>query len=283
MPNRIVDEKREADISITNSGGIPRIEETYVFLVEAESKNTSRFSVSQTPNLPVVNVSASSFGLTICKSKNCVRRENSPTLWDVTCVFSSEVEEGQDSQDPETNPTAWIPIYETKFERVQVVVTRDFAGNVVANSAKERFPVGLTVTRKLPVWEFYQFEPATVSDETIIDRSETVNSTTFRGKASDTLLCTVVSSSIGFYYGNRLRFTRYSLMYDKLTWKHKRLDVGRSYLDGTTRKPYLLDGVVIDGNLNGTGGKVAANAPPAILEFEMYDSIDFNSFIRVPS
>jgi hypothetical protein len=282
MPNIIRGETREADINITNSGGIPRIEETYTFLVEADSKNTSRFEVLTTPGLPFVNVTQSSYGLTVCRAKTATRRPDTAKMWDVVCTFSSEVEEGQDNQDPTTDPVAWVPIYETKFERVQVVVTRDFAGDPIANSAGQPFPNGLTVTRKLPVWEFYQFEPATVSDEDVIDRSEIVNSATFRGKAPDTLLCTVLSSSIGFYYGTRLRFTRYALMYDKLTWLHKRLDVGTVFKDGSTLKPYTdSEGNVIEGGLNGTGGKVAVGTGPAILEFEMYDSKDFNSFLRV--
>lgn len=282
MPNTIRGERRVGDFTISSSGGVPRIEETYVFLVEAESKNTSRFEVARTPGLPLVGVTVSSYGLTRCASKSCQRMEGKATLWEVTCVFSSEIEEGQDSQDPNSDPVEWIPIYETKFERVQTVVTRDFAKKAIVNSAGQEFPVGLTITRKLPIWEFYQFEPATVDDEEVIDRSETVNLHTFRGKPAQTLLCSVLSSAIGFYYGTRLRFTRYSLMYDRKTWKHKRLDVGTQYKDGATLKDYLsTDGSIMMGGLNGSGGKVAPGAEPAILEFEMYDKKDFNSFLRV--
>jgi len=281
MANTIKGERRVGDIRITSSGGIPRIEETYVFLVEADSKNTSRFEVQRTNGLPRVNIDVSSYGLTVCRSKNASRLEGNAKLWEVTCEFSSEVEEGQDNQDPESNPTAWIPIYETKFERVQTVVTRDFAGAAIANSAGQPFPNGLTITRKLPVWEFYQFESAGVTDEQIINRSETVNSLTFRGKSASTLLLTVISSQVGFYYGNRLRFTRYSLMYDRFNWKHKRLDVGTVYKDGALLRPYLdNDGNVIEGGLNGSGAKVASGDPPAIREFEMYDELNFSLFLR---
>ena len=282
MPNIVKGPKRVGDIRITNAGGIPRIEETYEFLVEAEDRFVSQFEVSQTPGLPVVNVDVSSYGLTVCRSKACTRDDQIARNWHVVCEFSSEVEEGQDNQDPNTDPTAWIPIYETKFERVPIVVTKDFAGDAIANSAGQPFPNGLTVTRKLPMWEFYQFEPATVSDEDVIARSEVVNSTSFRGRAAHTLLCSVMSSSIGFYYGVRLRFTRYSVLYDRLNWKHKRLDVGTVFLSGGNLAPYLdNDGNVIEGGLNGSGAKVAVGSPPAILEFEMYDAIDFHSFLRV--
>ena len=282
MPNSVRGSKRVGEMRITNAGGIPRLEETYEFFVDAHDEFTSQFSVSQTPGLPKVNITPSAFGLTICRSKTVTRDDKIATLWHAICEFSSEVEEGQSSQDPNTNPTAWIPIYETKFERVPVVVVRDFAGTAIANSAGQAFPNGLTVTRKLPMWEFYQFEPATVTDEQVIDRSEVVNSATFRGRAENTLLCTVMSSTIGFYYGVRLRFTRYSVIYDRLTWLHKRLDVGTVWKDGTTLNAYLdAQGNVIEGGLNGSGAKVTGGSPPAIRTFAMYDSVDFNTFLRV--
>ena len=282
MPNTIIGERRVGDISLTSSGGIPKIEETYVFLVQAESKNTSRFEVIRTAGLPIVNVTPSSYGLTVCRSKSAKRDPEKATLWEVTCGFSSEVEENQDSQDPETPPTEWVPIYETKFERVQMVVTRDYAGDAIANSAGQPFPNGMTITRKLPQWEFYQFEPASVSDETVIARSETTNSGTFKGRAAKTLLCVVLSSQIGFYYGTRLRFTRYSLTYDVLKWTHKRLDVGTVYLSGSDHLPYLDDsGNIMEGGLNGSGAKVTVGDPPSILEFDMYNAVNFSTFLRI--
>jgi hypothetical protein len=280
MANVVTGEKRNGSISIRSSGGVPIIDETYVFTVKSDNKNNSRFEIMRTPDLPVVGVSKSSYGLTVCRSKTAERDEKNPLYWDVTCTFSSEVEEGQQNNDPEAPPTEWVPIYETKFERQQLVVVKDFAGNPIANSAGQSFPTGLTISRFLPVWEFFQFESATVSDETIIGRNEVVNSDTFRGRAANTLLCTVMSSVIGFYYGQFLRFTRYSLKYNPSNWKHKRLDVGTIYLSGGDKLPYLDDGTppnVIDGPLNGSGAKAAT---PAIREFEMYPTMAFNSFLR---
>jgi len=281
MANVVLGEKREGDISIRSSGGIPVIDETYVFLVESDSKTNSRFVISQTSGLPVVGVTVSSFGLTVCKSKVAVRREDNPLLWDVTCTFSSEVEEGQGNQETEEDPTEWTPIYETKFERRQVVVTVDKDGDPVATSAGTPFTNGMTTSRFLPVWEFFQFEPATVSDETVIGRNEVVNTSTFRGRAAKTLLCTVLSSQIGFYYGLPLRFTRYRLVYDKYNWRHKRLDADTWYIAAGVRTPYVDSaGNVILGPLNGSGGQVSVGSPPAVLSFDMYEDVDFNSFLR---
>lgn len=284
MPNTVKGERRVGDISIRSSGGIPLVEETYVFLVEAESKDASRISVMFTPGLPVVNQTVSSFGLTVCRTMNAVRMAGKATLWEVTCGFSSEVEENQigSSGQAQADPTQWVPVYETKFERVQQVVSRDYAGNPIVNSAGQRFPAGLTITRKLPQWELYQFEPATVTDMDVINRSEVVNSVAFRGFGIKTILCVVLSSQIGFYYGARLRFTRYSLTYDPYDWRHKRLDIGRAFKSGATLLPYTdNDGNIIEGALNGTGGKVAAvGDDPSILNFDMYNAVNLSSFIR---
>ena len=282
MSNVVLGERRVGDISIRSNRGIPVIEETYVFLVRAASKNTSRIMVSQTPGLPIVNQTFSSFGLTICRSKSAVRQEGKADLWEVTCGFSSEVEENQIGQGSQADPTQWTPVYETKFERVQQVVSQDFAGDPIVNSAGQRFPAGLTITRKLPQWELYQFELPTITDIDVINRSEVVNSETFRNFPAKTILCVVLSSQIGFYYGARLRLTRYSLTYDPYDWTHKRLDIGRAFKSGANLLPYTdNDGNIIEGALDGTGGKVAAvGDDPAILSFDMYNAVDLNSFIR---
>jgi hypothetical protein len=277
----ILGEHRSGGIKIRSAGGIPKIDETYIFRVQAANKNVSRFNIVQIPGLPIVNQTVSSYGLTVCRSKTAERSEENPLFWEVTCEFSSEVEEGQGGQDEQTPPTEWTPVYETKFERRQVVVTRDQAGTAIANSAGQPFENGLTVSRFLPVWEFFQFEPATVSDETVIGRNEVVNSGSFRGRAAKTLLCTVVSSQIGFYYGQPLRFTRYRLVFDYMTWQHRRLDVGTVFLSGGNLNAYTdNDGNVILGGLNGSGAKVAAGSPPAIRAFDMYPSVSFSSFLR---
>jgi hypothetical protein len=204
----------------------------------------------------------------------------------VTCEFSSEVEEktGGNQGSPYTAPTAWVPVYETKFERFQEVVNKDLSDDPIVNSAGQSFPEAITVTRKIPMWEFFQFEPSSVTDEVIIARSETVNNATFRTRPAGTLLLTVLTSVIGFYYGTRLRLTQYNIRYNKKGWQHQRLDVGTASLDGGQLKPYFdndQDQNIILGGLNGAGGKVAAGVEPAILTFDIYDEINFSSFLRV--
>jgi hypothetical protein len=283
MPNTIIGEKREGSTKIRSSRGLATLEETYEFLVRSDNKNNSRINILGTPGLPRVNRTASAFGFTICKSLDAKRDTKNPLIWHVTASFSSEVEENQsgpNSSDPQADPVEWVPVYETKFERLQEVVTKDRDGDSVANSAGQPFETGLTISRFIPVWEFYQFEPASVDDETIIDRNETINSASFKGKPAKTLLLSIVSSVVGLYYGAPRRLTQYAIRYNSREWTHKRLDVGTVYLDGSVHKPYTdNEGNVILGALDGSGAKQTPGTAPATLEFDIYPEISF-SFLR---
>ena len=263
MTHKLIGETRQGGFSVKSSGGVPTLVETYEFRVKADSINASRLSVSFTPGLPIVNQTISSFGLTTCRSKDATRDSINPLYWDVTCEFSSEVEENQDRGGADefgSDPVEWTPIYETRFERISEIVNVDRDNDPIVNSRNEMFPEGMTRTRFIPIWTFFQFEPPTVTDETIIARNEVVNSATFKGRAEKTLLCTVVKSTIGFYYGQRLRFTQYELRYNVRTWRLKRLDMAS---DGTP--------------LNGFGA--AASGLPFTLVFDQFADSDF-AFLR---
>jgi hypothetical protein len=264
MTHQLIGEARQGGFSVKSSGGVPTLVETYEYRVKADSINASRISVSFTPGLPIVNQSISAFGLTTCRSKDATRDPINPLYWDVTCEFSSEVEENQDRGGADefgSDPVEWTPIYETRFERMSEIVNVDVNGDPIDNSRNEMFPEGMTRTRFIPIWTFFQFEPPTVTDETIITRNEVVNSGTFKGRAAKTLLCTVVKSTIGFYYGQKLRFSQYELRYNVRTWQLKRLDMAS---DGTP--------------LNGSGA--ASAGAPAILTFDQF-ATDSLSFLRV--
>ena len=284
MPSILKDNSptRDGGFTIRSVNGLPVIDETYSFIVVVEAANVPYSAVYTTPGLPVVNVTRSPQGLGVCRSKVCRRWTQNPLYWTVTCEFSSAVDERSQTQDPDIDPVTWVPVYETKHERLQEVVTRDKSDQPIANSVGRPFANGLTITRLIPVWEFYQIDPP-VDDETIIDRMETVNDTTFKGRAEKTLLLIILSSVVGFYYGQRRRLTHYQLKYNKKTWKHKRLDVGTTYLDAGDEKPYTDKfGNVILGGLDGvTGAKVAVGEPPGIVEFDMHEPINFNTFLRI--
>lgn len=271
---------RKGDISlrITKSG--PVADQTWSFIVQADSVNESRLAVAASVNLIIGQSTVD--GVCILKDLKGSFRPENPLIWDFIGEFSSESEEGAGGTngDPNSDPLTWVPIYRTRFERVQQVRNKDINGDTIANSAGQAFEQGIIITRKLPVWDFFQFESAALSDEAIIARSETINSAAFRGRATHTLKLDVLSSEIGFYYGQRMRLSQYQLTYDKDKWTDKREDTGTVYLDGSELKSYVADGNVILGALNGSGGKQAPGTAPAVLEFDVYEELDFNSFLR---
>lgn len=284
MPSYIKDgtQTRDGGFTIRSVGGLPVIDETYSWIVVVDAPNVPYSTVYSTPGLPTVGITQSPQGLGICRSKTAKRWTQNALYWTVTCEFSSAVDERSNVQNPAVDPVTWVPVYETKFERLQEIVTKDKSGKAIANSAGRPYSTGLTVGRYIPVWEFYQIE-APVSDETILDRMETVNEFAFKGRAAKTLLCIVLSSVVGFYYGQKRRLTQYSLKYNKTKWTHKRLDTGTTYISGTDEKPYTDDfGNIINGGLDGTtGAKVAFGEPPGVREFDIYTPSNFNTFLRV--
>lgn len=303
----LLGEKRDGNGRIRSRSGLPVYEESYSYLVQADSVHESRDSVLATIGLPVVNLTTSAGGFAVCRGLAATRREANPLYWDVTAEFSSEIDEqSTGSTDITTNPPeTWVPIYETKFERYQKIVATDEAGQPFVNSVGDAFETGLTVTRHIPIWEFFQFEPATVTDEQVIDRSEKVNDDEFKGRAAKTLLCVVMSSVIGRYYGQLRRLTQYQLKYNVDDWRLKMLDVGyRHYNNGATSVvPYnakilASGGYTTDnlenilGNLDGAGQPaggydgatdfaVIDGTEPAIVYFDQYATINFETFLRI--
>jgi hypothetical protein len=280
----LLGQARIGDISIrSSSGGFPVLEETWSFIVRADSVNEDRLDIQAATGM-TVGLTTVADGFAVCRGISGSFRPDNPLIWDFTAEFSSEVEENSGGGDPESDPEAWVPVYRTKFERIVEAASTDINDDAIANSAGQPFEVGVMIPRYIPIWEFYQFEPASVSDEVIIARNEVVNSGVFLGRAAKTLLCSVMSSEIGFYYGARRRLTQYQLKYNFKNWRHKRQDTGTVYLDGSDLLPYLDDGTppnVILGPLDGSGAKATAGDPPFVLEFDIYNAVDFSSFLRV--
>lgn len=281
MANEIVGEKRDGGARIRSSNGSAVLEETYIYIVRCDLKDESRINVLNTEGLPKVNITV--LGPCVCKTKSAQRWPDKPNYWNVTCEFSSEVEEGQggeETQDPTSDPVAWTPVYETNYERIQEYSIVDRDDDPIVNS-NGRFFAGLNMTRSIPTWTFWQFELPSVTDDQILLRSETVNSNEFRGRPAKTLLLIVNKSIVGFYYGQRLRFTSYTLKYNRKNWRRKLADVDTGYIFSGAFKPHVVNGVPVLAMLDGNGGLVSDGDPPEILEFDEFEEIDFNDFLRV--
>lgn len=272
--------KREGNARIRSRNGAPVYECQYSYIVEATTVDEDYMDVISTPGLPVVGVTAEPSGFAVCTGVVATRRIENPKIWDVVADFSSDIDDSSGSGgDPSSDPETWIPLYETKFERYQEPLIVDFSGNPVVNTAGQKFQNQLIRTRFIPMWDLFQLESATVTDTTVLGRTEVVNSGTFKGRAAKTLLCTVVSSVIGRYYGQLRRLTRYQLRYKQETWKVKRLSTGTAYMPTTGTKLVPFEGG-IEGGLDEFGFAVDAGQPPHVLEFDVFQSVSF-SFLRV--
>ncbi len=284
MPTLLTpDGKREGGIRASYERGVITREEDWHFQVRADSLIQDRgIILFGTPGLPIIGQTVTN-GM-LCKSGDATRHPDDGLRWDAVFTFTNaQDEDNNQGQQNAGDPTLWIPIRKTLYDRTEEVFTKDINGKADVNSAKESFNSGFTISRKIPVWEFTQWESLSVTDEVLIDRNETVNSVTFKGKAAKTLLLTVVDSAVGFYYGYRCRMTTYRLAYNVKKWTLKRLDVGYNYSDGTKLLPWLYDKTQILGPLNGSGGKsLSGGLPgtPAEIEFDIYQSSNF-SFLRV--
>jgi hypothetical protein len=282
---RLIGEKREGDVNLTSKNtGEVTIEETYTYTVQADSKTDNRLYVASCPGLPVVGVTVSAGGLAVCKSIRGERSPDNPTIWTFTANFSSEIDENNDQQ-PGTDPEAWVPVRKTIFEKLEYRAVEDASGEKYCTSAGESFKGGIPQTLWLLSWEFSQFENISVTDEDLMDRNEVVNGSTFKGKSAKTLLCRIMESSVGFFYGQKRRLTKYRLTWKKDKWTDKVLDIGTYYLDASGNKIPFLDkpGNVTEGALNGSGAAVAKTnppTPPSTLEFDRYETSSF-SFLRI--
>lgn len=125
------------------------------------------------------------------------------------------------------------------------------------------------------------------------NRCDTVNSHAFMGRDAGKLLLEVRRAEIGTYFGFRAWKIEYAMKYNKNGWLHKVADMGYRYKEydpaasAFVKKPFVSDesGAVFLGKLNGTGGPVAdqIDDDPAELSFRVYDTLDFNTFIRMTS
>ncbi|MGN6545929.1 MAG: hypothetical protein ACTHK7_12820 [Aureliella sp.] len=263
----------------------------FSFLVKADAIDQDRIQVAACPGLPIVgDTTISGYGM--CVGKRGTRREQNPLYWDFECEFSTEVEEGTDPQTPQqqgSDPTAWIPTAELQFKVMDEVVRRDKSTipKLWQNSAKSMFETGLTIPRTILRRDFYQFEPITTTIDQLEDRNNKINDATFLGRDAKTLLLQIRAAKIGYYYGTRCWLVEYSMKYKEDDWRIKMLDVGYSYLDGSSprkRKPYMDDDkqTIILGGLDGFGNPVDnQETDPEILYFERYETMDFSSFIRL--
>lgn len=189
----------------------------------------SRLDILTTIDLPIPNVTPSPSGLGTCTGMTASRSDSNVLIWDVTATFSSKAENGNESSDPNTDPTTWVPLRETYLEPYETVLLSAVDGKPFVNGVGVPSASAPSQPKDNIRWDFAQIESAAVTDEEIAERNNTINNAAFKGRLKHTLLLKVRRSVIGRYYGTLRRLTEYSLVWNKDNWHRKFANVGNTF------------------------------------------------------
>jgi hypothetical protein len=286
MASQIVgSEKIPGSITVTRGSETQlTITEQYEFLVESDDKFATRQEiVFNTPGLPITGVLYVSNGL-VCKSKRAERLAENPFYWKVVCEFESGREDQkQSTSQPDSNdPTTWVPVFVVdSFETKDRVLVKDKSASQepIVNGAGTRFETPLVEKITLCSFSFVQFEDSSLTLKTIMDRNETINTSTLDVYAAKTLKLNVTEAALGYYAGVLCWRIAYKVTYDRDTWDTTLFNVGPFYKSGGTLLPYKYKGVQIVGNLEDDGTMRSMLSAPLTITFQDKRDIDF-SFIR---
>lgn len=310
MAISIIGERRGGSGGIRLSGKNIEFVETRIYLIDGGDKNQTRIDILSTSGLPIVGTTVLSTGA-ICSSKQAERLEINPRYWEVTCEFATSVNDQSqsDPNNPNPDPTTWVPIYKISYENDQEPRIKwvDAAGksHPLVNSASQAFSSPLMKLRKIGVFRFYQYESDSLSEQTIMDRAGKVNAGSFKGFPKWSLLLDVIDSERGYYNGYPARKVDYELRYKKgwapstwykpsvagrvtsfalstdySGWAEMVLDTGIVKIDtGKIVTAFDDNGNRMEVGLNGSGAAVPVTEYPAVLGFPP-ETINFNSFLR---
>lgn len=275
--------------SFNSNDGELNFKTSIVYRVEADQVTFDSTYVMATAGLPIVRYSFITLanGLNAyCKSKKAKQDTSNRKIWLVTCEFDTEAFKGSEedgSEETQTgDPTGWVPRVSIGFEEFTEVHAEDVTGEPYLTSAGEPFGTGLEIKRFLWVWNFTQYEAASIDFDTISERMGKVNGSAWRGYAAKTWLCLIRNAELGKKNGYDAWKVDYTLKYKDTTWVHKQLDVGSYYLDGSSNKIPFKDEYEnrVLGTLNGSGGQQTTATNVAILDFDRYETTSFG-FVRV--
>ncbi len=262
--------------SVRKSGANVVYTERRRYVVLSDQRNESVLNVLATVGLPRVMLTTipDTDDQCICTGLDPKQDEGSPYVWFVDADFSTESEKQETDGDPD--PTTWVPVYSGKVESYPEVLYKDFSSprRPYLNSAGDKFPEPLILQRPIIVYDFFQYEPAAITDVEIGDRNDTINSASHRGFAARTLKLSVTSFERGFFFGHSLVRINYSVAYKQDTWLNRPLDMGYSHKISGVRHP--TDKIVA---LNPDGTAKPDSADPDVLEFKSHREISF-SFLR---
>lgn len=262
--------------SIRQNGENVTYSERHRYVVQSDVKNESILNVLATPGLPVMMVStiAGTDGQCICTGLDPKQDENSPYAWFVDVEWSTQAE--KQTSGGNADPSTWVPVYSGKVEKYPTVLYTDQQGTPYLNSAGDRFPDPLVVTRPIIVYDFFQYEAPGITDVAIGDRNDTINSGLVRGFPARSLKCMISGFERGWFFGYPVVKINYSIAYKKDLWVNKPLNVGYSYRLSAGGERIASDKLVY---LNSNGTKKPDSGTPDAMTFYEFREISF-SFLR---
>lgn len=259
--------------------------------------------------LPYIGLTRTPDGC-VCSSGDAERQERNPRYWEVTYEFSSTEanQKPNDENNPNPDPTTWIPIWQIDNEIYEEFEPVDARGFPVVNSMGIPFDGGIDREKTIVVYKFSQYEPDTLTEEDLGSRNGIMNLTNFAGFQKYTLKLTVPSSVRGVFNGFPCRKVNYEVKYKKgirggfkITpdgktwnnapsteysgWRKLYLDTSPwTTISGKSQQYRSDDGMPGVANLNGSGVWAGATSgiqnPPAVLNYWRHPAVEFANFIR---
>lgn len=234
----------------------------------------------------------------VCRSLDINRSPENAAHFTAEATFAFNMSDSQQGfpLGPQTPPAAltdFTPIEEVSLIEGQRVMYRDKsdamiltpAGNYFAEPTMERFAI-----RKITV---KQYEASLTYDQ-FQERKFKINDATYRSKAAGTWLIEDVRAAevdVELAAGTTTAvLVEYDLLYTDRTngWKEEKVLVDTHYLEfpavGAPRKKRWIDDDINSlgyGLVNADGSQRAIEDGPVYEAFEIYDSIDFSSFLQV--
>lgn len=294
---RIIDEKREGasgnrKATINQNGRVTQIDKdfTIVYMVVGEVTDTPAVILGLTgiPQVGDIREGLVCQRVTTAKKSQVVENGQLKSLWTVSAEYSNELEE--------TEPTELPPEIRWTSEQYEEVLRQDAIDNnkKVVTACGE--PLLLTAKKVIPVLTIKRTQNAPFSPLVILQYTNTVNSSAFWGAGANTALMASIEAvykQVDTLNAGKKWFVDVTYVikfkFDpnfQEPWKARILHAGTKYFPkaGAEAQKWMdvagNTGVI---NLDANGLKLADNAAPIYLDFNVYRKADWSSLNLNPA
>ena len=260
-------------------------------------KDVSIFNVMRASDLPVVNRSVYRSGdkiipYVICRNKSCKRDKDRLSRFYVTTKWSTSANDDQNESDntPEDRPasvTDITPRVESTLGEVEIVRYKDKDDKVCLTPTENFFDEPFV--ERVPTLELRitQYEDS-ISFQTMLDRKLKCNESTYRSHPRyDWIIEDVEAHEVDVELDDdstvSAALVTYTLSYSPFLygWKEDRALIDTHYLESDKKKAFRDDEhrTLTTGFVTTSGAKKEGDEPDYD-QWEMQDTIDFDTFLR---